>query len=59
MSKYEVIIAFKDLQDNNHIYHAGDKFPRSGRVKKARLEELASNNNKRGIPLIKEIEEGE
>jgi hypothetical protein len=56
--KYIVIKKFRDLQDN-HIYHEGDKFPHSGRVKKGRLEELASDKNKLGTPLIQEIEEGE
>lgn len=59
MSKYIVIKTFKDLQDNNHIYHEGDSFPHRGREKKARIEELSSNNNKLGTPLIQEIEEGE
>lgn len=54
---YIVIKDFKDLQDNNHIYRAGDKFPRKGRAKKERIEELLGSDNKRGEPLI--VEEGD
>lgn len=57
MSKYVVIQDFKDLQDNDHIYRVGDEYPRSGRTKKARVDELASENNKIGQPLIKEVGE--
>ncbi|WP_245669364.1 hypothetical protein [Caryophanon tenue] len=54
--KYKVIKQFKDLQDNNHIYNVGDKYPRKGRINKERAEELSSTNNKIGLPLIMEIE---
>lgn len=57
MAKYVVIKAFKDLQDNNYIYKAGDKFPRSGRAKKERIEELSTTNNKLGEVLIQKVEE--
>lgn len=53
---YVVIKDFKDLQDDNHIYRAGDKYPHKGRGKKERIEELAGSENKRGEPLIKEVE---
>lgn len=59
MSK--VIIAFADLQDDGHIYNVGDEYPRAGvTVSEERLEELASNRNRRGIALIvdEEAEEG-
>lgn len=57
---YEVIKYFTDLQDNGHAYNVGDVFPRKGvEVKEARLKELASPNNKRGIPLIKEVVKNE
>ncbi|QOS77945.1 hypothetical protein JNUCC31_25105 [Paenibacillus sp. JNUCC31] len=52
---YIVIKDFKDLEDKNHIYRAGDKYPRSGRGKKERLEELLSSDNLRGEPLIEEV----
>lgn len=54
--KYKVIKKFRDLQDNDYIYNVGDKYPRKGRLNKERVEELMSNNNKMGIPLIMEIE---
>lgn len=50
---YRVIVKFKDLQDRNHVYNAGDIFPRNGLVvTEERLEELASTANRRGIQLI-------
>lgn len=55
--KYKVIRAFKDLQDENHIYHVGDKYPRKGRIKKERIEQLSTNDNKHGKPLIIEVGE--
>lgn len=59
MPKYKVIKAFTDLNDENHVYHAGDEFPRKGRVAKKRVEELSSDENKRGEPLIEVIEDVE
>lgn len=56
MTKYTVIHKFRDLQDSDHIYDVGDKFPRKGRAAKARLEELSSDENKIGVPLIEEVE---
>ena len=53
---YKVIEGFVDLQDNNFPYGVGDNFPRKGkRVSKKRFAELASDKNKRGIPLIEEV----
>ena len=53
---YRVKEFFTDLTDNNHAYHAGDKFPRNGlSVSKARIEELSGTHNKRGISLIEFI----
>ncbi|WP_332632020.1 hypothetical protein [Halalkalibacter flavus] len=57
MAKYIVIKDFADLQDNGHVYHAGDKFPRKGRVKNDRIEELSSTSNKIGEVLIQEVGE--
>ncbi len=55
---YKVISYFTDLQDFNHPYKVGDEFPRLGlKVSDKRLEELASNKNKQGKPLIKKVEE--
>ena len=53
---YKVIEFFADLQDNNHAYNVGDTFPRVGvDVTEQRCAELAGRQNKRGIPLIKEV----
>lgn len=53
---YKVIVYFTDKQDNDHVYRAGDKFPRSGlKVSAERLKELASASNLRGKPVIEEI----
>lgn len=55
---YKVIVYFTDLQDDNHPYQVGDVFPRKGkRVTKKRIAELASNANRRGMPLIEEVPE--
>ena len=53
---YRVIKAFTDLQDKNHEYNVGDVFPREGlTVSDERIAELASNKNRRGIPLIRAV----
>lgn len=57
MAKYKVIKAFTDLQDDNHVYRVGDKFPRSGRAKKERIEELSSSDNAQGEPVIEEVDD--
>ena len=63
---YKVIKGFHDLQDSvstksGTIYHeckVGDVFPREGKnVDENRLKELAGKDNKRGVPLIKEVKE--
>lgn len=55
---YKVIHYFTDLQDFNHPYKVGDKFPRLGlKVSEDRLKELSSNKNKQGKPLIEKITE--
>lgn len=59
MTKYVVIKDFRDLQDNLHLYRAGDKYPRKGRAKKERIEELMSDKNLAGEPLIAQVEEGD
>lgn len=51
---YTVLVRFADLQDNGFVYNAGDTYPRKGLKPTAnRIDELASNRNKRGLPLIK------
>ena len=63
---YKVIKQFHDLQDatktkNVDVYHkykVGDEYPRKGvNVSEERLKELASKDNKQGVPLIKEVKE--
>lgn len=55
---YKVIVRFKDLKDNGHVYNVGDTYPRKGkRASKARIAELASVENKRGVALIAETDE--
>lgn len=53
---YKVLKAFTDLQDG-HVYLAGDEYPRKGANPDAkRVEELASEANKRGEALIVSVE---
>lgn len=63
---YKVIKHFHDLQDSvstksgtiYHEYKVGDVFPREGKkVDENRLKELVGKDNKRGVPLIKEVKE--
>ncbi len=51
---YKVIVYFEDLQDKNYPYKVGDAYPRKGlKPTRDRIEELATDKNIRGIPLIK------
>lgn len=53
---YRVINFFTDLQDAEHPYNVGDKFPRDGMdVTLDRLTELSGSDNKQGRPLIEFI----
>ncbi len=53
--KYEVLEYFEDLLDNRRKYFPGDAYPRRGLKPTAeRLEELSTDRNRRGVPLIKE-----
>ena len=55
---YRVIHKFYDLKDNNHAYSVGDAFPHNGvEVDAERIDELASDKNRLGVPLIEEIAE--
>lgn len=55
---YRVIKYFTDLQDNNHEYNVGDIYPHNKKkVSASRIKELASDKNRRGIPLIEKVEE--
>jgi hypothetical protein len=59
MVKYQVIKDFADLEDNRYTYHVGDKYPHKGRVKKERIDELLGTENKLGLAVIKELDEGD
>lgn len=50
---YETLVRFTDKK-SGHVYEIGDTYPRSGRIAKARLEELSSNSNALKRPIIKE-----
>lgn len=56
--KYEVIHSFKDLKDNEYIYHKDkDIYPREGlKPTKKRIEALETDKNEIGKPLIRKIE---
>ena len=53
---YKVIKHFTDMQDNNFAYHVGDEYPRKGlSVLPSRIRELATDKNRRCVPLIEEV----
>ena len=53
---FRVIHRFADMQDQGRIYYAGDTFPRDDApVSAKRVEELSSNKNRLGVPLIEEV----
>ena len=55
---YKAISYFKDMKDNMHSYNPGDTFPRDGlMVSEKRLEELSTNKNRRGKPVIELVKE--
>ena len=55
---YKVISYFKDMKDNMHPYNPGDTFPRDGlKVDAKRLEELSTDKNRRGKPVIELVKE--
>ena len=57
---YTVVKPFADAFDNGHIYRVGDVYPRTGATPSVeRLEELSSNRNKTGRPVIVEEEHEE
>ena len=54
---YKAVKAFRDLK-TNLVYAVGDTFPHNGvEVDAERIAELASGNNRLGVPLIEEISE--
>lgn len=55
---YRVVKFFNDMQDNNFAYNVGDEYPRKGMsVLPSRINELASDKNRQGCPLIEEVPE--
>lgn len=55
---YRVIKYFTDLQDNDHEYNVGDIYPHNKKkVSASRIKELATDKNRRGVPLIEKAEE--
>lgn len=55
---YKVLRMFRDLKDNNHVYHVGDEYPHDGimEVSEERLLELSTDANRRHVPLIAKVE---
>lgn len=53
---FNVIKKFRDLQDNDHVYEINDVYPHNPKNKLTaeRINELMSNENKIGAPLIEE-----
>ena len=51
--EYVVIKEFTD-KDTKQKYLVGDRYPHKGFVKKERAEELSTDKNRRGEPLIAE-----
>ena len=50
---YVAIKRFVDLTDDDHIYNAGDMYPRDGfEPSRERIVELATSKNKLETPLI-------
>ena len=55
---YKALEHFRDLQDNGYSYDTGDIFPREGlKVEQSRLDELASDKNRRHRPMIRLVVE--
>ena len=58
--KYKVINAFRDKEDNNTHYKAGDMYPK-GKFKptKKRFEELSKKHAKHKVAFIEEVKDKE
>ena len=55
---YKTVVMFTDLQDNNYKYEVGDEYPRLGlKPSLARIKELSTPANRRGVALIEEVED--
>ena len=56
--KYVTAVKFRDLQDNDHIYQAGEPYPRKGvTATEERINQLLTGNNPSGLKLIVAVEE--
>lgn len=56
MDSYRVVKYFTDLQDDEHVYHVGDAYPRDGvDVTDSRVKELLGDENLQGHPLIEKV----
>ena len=51
--EYVVIVEFTD-KDTKQKYLVGERYPHKGFVNKSRAEELSTDKNRRGKPLIAE-----
>lgn len=57
MKLYEVIVRFKDGQDDEYLYQVGDVYPRVGYMPtEERVDEVASTDNRRGVVAIKPLD---
>ena len=49
---------FEDAKDEHRAYKPGDTYPREGlEVSESRFKELSTDQNVRGVPLIKWVED--
>ena len=54
--EYKAVKFFTDLQDEDHPYEVGDKYPRDGlTVSEERIKELSTPFNIRGEAVIEEV----
>lgn len=54
---YKAVVFFRDGADDNHLYRPGEEFPRPGlKVTEARLQELSTEANRRGTPMIRKTD---
>ncbi|PCF80919.1 Rho termination protein [Staphylococcus intermedius] len=57
MKLYKVIERFKDGQDDNYLYEVGVLYPRPDyKPSEARIKELETDNNRRNIVAIVEVD---
>lgn len=55
---YTVLHTFYDLKDCEHLYNAGESYPRDGYTPTdERVEELLTERNRMGKPMIQAVSE--